>query len=239
MQIGLATLSQVNLGELQAILAHEFGHYTQHDPFYTRFIFQVTASLDHSLAVMQASAGFMNYINPFFWFYWLYLRAYALLASGFSRSREFLADRRAVSVFGKESFCSGLVKAAVDGHLMEQMLMPNIQAAFQAGETLRNVFEVSRAYTEDAEFPQVREKALEELRGAKPGWFDSHPTYSERLTAIERFTDAPEYSDARPARHLLSEPDEVEVKLTDMLTGIIRDANEMMLAMQQGGDAAG
>ena len=60
-----------------------------------------------------------NYINPFFGFWWLYLRAYTLLADGFSPTREFLADRRADAAYGKQAFVSGLTRMSVDGALFE------------------------------------------------------------------------------------------------------------------------
>lgn len=103
MEIGISTLTQLTTSELKSILAHEYGHFTHQDPFYTRFISQVTISLANSLAVMNAAGGVANFINPFYWFYWLYLRAYALLASGFSRSR-FTSTFRFAAMAGRDWF---------------------------------------------------------------------------------------------------------------------------------------
>ena len=72
--LGLATLRYLSISELKAILAHEYGHCSRHDPAYGRFIRQVTLSNEQALANIAAYMGQMNYVNPFFGFFWLYQR---------------------------------------------------------------------------------------------------------------------------------------------------------------------
>ncbi len=224
MEIGMATMSNLTTSEFKTILAHEFGHFTHQDPFYTRFISQVTASLATSLAVMDAAGGATNYVNPFYWFYWLYLRAYALLASGFSRSREFLADRRAVLAYDKESFISGLTKAAVEGAILEGTAVHNIQSALGDGNSFVNVFDALREYRKQPVVAEAHEEALKHLHETKPSWYDSHPTYSERVTAVERFPCPQEAPDLSPATNVLSGLEQVEEELTELLTHGIYEA---------------
>src|SRR5581483_688516 len=59
---------------------------------------------------MGQAGGKLNYINPVCWALLWYYRAYSLLAAGFSRSREFLANRMAASLYGKDAFIQGLKK---------------------------------------------------------------------------------------------------------------------------------
>jgi hypothetical protein len=59
---------------------------------------------------------------------------------------------------------------------------------------------------------------LEELNQRKPRWLDTHPTFSERLAAIAQFPDLPANEESEPAIELLSEPQAVEAKLTELLT---------------------
>jgi Zn-dependent protease with chaperone function len=227
MEIGIATLSNLTTSEFKSISAHEFGHFTNQDPFYTRFISQVTASLLTSLAVMDTAGGLINYLNPFYWFYWLYLRAYALLASGFSRSREFLADRRAVLAYGKESFISGLTKAAVDGTILEGAVVYNIQVALREGKSFVNVFDALCEYRKQPDVAEAHEEVLKNLHESKPSWYDSHPSYSERVTAVERFPLSQEAPDVSPATSVLSGLEQIEEELTELMTRGVYEAMQV------------
>jgi Zn-dependent protease with chaperone function len=224
MELGIATLPHLTTSEFKSILAHEYGHFTHQDPFYSRFISQVTGSLANSLAVLNAAGGVANYVNPFYWFYWLYLRAYALLAAGFSRSREYLADRRAVLAYGKEAFIGGLTKATVEGVLFEQTSVPSIKNSLASGQAFVNVFEAYRQFREKPELTDAHQQVLDGIRSAKPGWFDSHPTYSERLVAIDRFPARSGDLDTSSASSLLPELTGVEEQLTALLTCYIAQA---------------
>jgi Zn-dependent protease with chaperone function/tetratricopeptide (TPR) repeat protein len=218
LDIGISTLPLLTRSEFQSILAHEYGHFTQNDPFYSRFIFQVSASLTTSLAVMSAAGGFLNHINPFYWFWWLYLRAYTLLANGFSRSREFLADREAVAAYGKRPFVSGLTKASVDGVLFESTVYVNIQHQLGQGRTFINIFDAFRQHRQGTEMTESRERLLEQLRRQKPRWLDTHPTFSERIAAVSHFPDAGLPDEDPPASELLDDPQAMEAELTNVLT---------------------
>jgi Zn-dependent protease with chaperone function len=224
LEIGISTLPLLSREEFQSILAHEYGHFSRNDTFYGRFIFQVSASLAISLAVMSAAGGILNYINPFYWFWWFYLRAYTLLANGFSRSREFLADRHAAAAYGKQAFVSGLTKVSVDGVLFESTVYSNIRQLLSQGKAFTNAFGAFRHFRDGTEIVQSRERLLDHMRQTKPKWLDTHPTFSERLAAISDFPDLAPTGDTEPAIELLSDPQAVEAKLTDLLTGYVHEA---------------
>jgi Zn-dependent protease with chaperone function/tetratricopeptide (TPR) repeat protein len=218
LEIGISTLPLLTREEFKSILAHEYGHFTHKDPFYSRFIFQVSASLATSLAVMNAAGGVLNYINPFYWFWWLYLRAYTLLATGFSRSREFLADRRAAAAYGKQALVSGLTKVSVDGVLFESTVYANVLHLLGQGKAFTNAFDAFRHFREGTEMVESRERLLEKMRQTRPRWFDTHPTLSERLAAVADFPDAESPADTDAAIELLSDHQAVEADLTEVLT---------------------
>lgn len=218
LQLGVSILPWLTMSEFRSILAHEYAHFSHRDPFFGRFIFQVNASLFNSLSVMQAAAGSLNYVNPFYGLYWLYLRAYNLLSAGYSRSREFLADRRALSAYGRQPFVSGLTKIYQEGELFDAFAVNNIQQLLAANSEFVNVFDSYRDYRELPEAAEIRSNLLEHARQRKSNWFDSHPTYLERLTAAECFPISEEYADPSSALELLSSSREVEESLTRILT---------------------
>jgi Zn-dependent protease with chaperone function len=217
-EIGIPTFSQVTRLEFKSILAHEYGHFSHRDPLYGRFISRVTESLAYAMDAMNAAGGVLTYVNPFYWFYWLYLRAYILLAAGFSRSREFLADRRAVAAFGKEAFVSGLTKISVDGRLFTDAAVRSIRHELSRGRTYQNFFESFRQFRDQPEIAETRRKLLDAARETKPRWFDTHPTGSERIAAVSLFPDSGAPLDARPAADLLADLPRIEEQLTDILT---------------------
>ena len=223
LELGISTLPLLSREEFCSILAHEYGHFSHNDTFYSRFIFQVSASLATSLAVMSAAGGILNYINPFYGFWWLYLRAYTLLANGFSRSREFLADRQAVGAYGKTAFVSGLTKVSVDGAMFDSIICENIQELLSQGKAFTNAFGAFRNWREQTETVDSRARFLEKLRQTKPGWLDTHPTFSECLAAIADFPDTSPSAENAPAIELISEHETLEAKLTGMLTSLVHD----------------
>ena len=219
LEVGIVALRLVTTREFKAILAHEYGHFTHNDPYYGRFIFQVSCSLASSLEVMSAAGGVLNMINPFHWFWWLYLKAYGLLSTGFSRSREFLADRRAVLAYGKDTFVAGLTKVLVDGPLFQPIIHAKIQQMLVQGRTSDNVFEAFSRLRESTVLADSHEERLSKLREEKPSWFDNHPSFSERLAAVADFPDGDASSiEAEPAEELISDLQAVEARLTRILT---------------------
>src|SRR5262249_1306439 len=124
--LGLCNMHFLTVSELKAILAHEYAHFSHSDTFYSRFIYQVSLSLALTMDGMARRGGILTYFNPFYWFFWCYLKSYALLSSGYSRSREFLADRMACSLYGADVFMKGLEKVVIDSGLFEATIYYNI-----------------------------------------------------------------------------------------------------------------
>jgi hypothetical protein len=67
---------------------------------------------------------------------------------------------------------------------------------------------------------ESRERMLEELRKTKAKWFDTHPTFSERIAAVADFPDAaaPSPGGTELAIELITDHPAVEAELTDILT---------------------
>jgi Zn-dependent protease with chaperone function len=218
--LGMSTMRYLTISELKAILAHEYGHFSHKDTFYSRFIYQVTASIEQALDGMGRAGGQLNYVNPFFWCLYGYYRAYSLLAAGFSRSREFLADRMAVSLYGKDAFVSGLTKVAADGALFESTMFASASSLLAENKSFSNVYEAFDKFRSDEPGGQEREKLYQKLLEEEGSLFASHPTLSERVEAILPFPDAPQQETAA-ALELFEQPEEIEQELTEFLTGYV------------------
>ena len=218
LSLGLATIESLTIDEFKSILAHEYAHFSHRDTFYSRFIQQVAISISTALGGMGAAGGSFNYVNPFFWFFWLYYHAYSLLSCGFSRSREFLADRMAVSLYGRSTFESALTKVAVEGTLFQATIYPAVASLLMEGKALENIYETFRKLNGEQITTSDREQLRQSLQERKSAWFATHPTIPERFRAIEPFPDIPPV-EPQSALDLFDDVPGLEKSLTDYLTG--------------------
>jgi len=218
MTLGLSSLQLLTVSELKAILAHEYAHFSHSDTANSRFIHQVTISIEDALEFMGSQLGYWNYVNPFYWFFYLYYRAYNMLAAGFSRTREYLADRMAVAHYGKTAFTDGLTKVATFGQLFENTAHHNIRSLLVEGKAFENVYEALRTLNEK-DFPEEeRTKLQKRLDEERPSQFATHPTFRQRMAAIEEFPDQAPAENA-PALSLVDDVEGLEKALTEYLTG--------------------
>jgi Zn-dependent protease with chaperone function len=218
--LGLSTLHFLTVGELKAILAHEYAHFSHRDTFYSRFIYQVTLTIREALQGMAQAGGSYNYVNPFYWFLVLYYKAYSLLAAGFSRSREFLADRMAASLYGSDVFTSALTRVSTDGALFEMTMYDHVNQLLAQGKAFVNLYVAFRDLRDKHIGPAEREELYKKLLEEKESLFASHPTFGERIAAVAPLPKAAA-PDTSPALGLFDNAEEVEKELTDFLTGYV------------------
>lgn len=213
--LGLSTMHFLTLSELRSILAHEYAHFSHRDTFYSRFIYQVHLSIEQALQGMGAAGGPLNYVNPFFWFLYLYYKCYTLLSAGFSRSREFLADRMASHLYGSDVFASALTKVSTDGTLFEMTMYDSIAQLLEKQQAFVNMYDAFREHAQGA--GQQREELYQKLLTEKESLFATHPTFGERIDAVASLPFASQV-DSTPARELFDNPQEIEKELTLFLT---------------------
>jgi len=230
--LGLSTMHFLTVSELKAILAHEYAHFSHRDTFYSRFIYQVHLSIEHALGGMADAIGKLNYVNPFYWFLWLYYKAYSLLAAGHSRSREFLADRMASSLYGADVFTSALTKVCTDGTLFEMTIYDNISRLLEEDKGFVNMYEAFRSFRNEQLNEQEREELYQKLLDEKGSLFASHPTFGERVEAIATMPRA-EQTDTTSALQLFPNPEEIEKELTDFLTGFMHHVRQLQMQSAQ------
>jgi Zn-dependent protease with chaperone function len=219
--LGLSTMHYLSLGELKAILAHEYAHFSHSDTFYSRFIYQVQLSIQQTLNGMGASGGHLNYVNPFYWFLYLYHKAYTLLSSGFSRSREYLADRMACTLYGPDTFTRALSKVSTDGTLFEMTIYDNIGKLLDEDRAFVNMYTAFRTFRDEQISGKDREELYEKLLAEKESLFASHPTFKERIDAVAQLP-AVANTETEPALSLFDNVEELEKELTDFMTGYIQ-----------------
>jgi Zn-dependent protease with chaperone function len=217
LSLGLGAMPSLSVDELKSILAHEYAHFSHSDTFYSRFIQQVSLSIATALGGMAAAGGALNYVNPFYWFFWLYYHAYSLLSRSFWRSREYLADRMAVGLYGRSTFRSALEKVVVDGTLFESTAFPLVSLTLAGGNALENMYDAFRRLDGELVTAEDRDRLRQSLLKKKSAWFATHPSIAERFRAVETFPDLPP-REPQPALDLFDDVPALERELTDYVT---------------------
>lgn len=215
--LGLCVMSFLTVGELKGILAHEFAHFSHADTVWSRFLFQVTLSRRIVLRDMARTGGWVTWFNPFYLFFWCFGRSYDLLAAGFSRSREFLADRMACVLFGSDVFVSGLRKVCTDGSHFERVIYDNIARLLRRNQAFVNMYLAFRRHRDENLTAEQRSGRDRDLLAGEPSLFASHPTFGERVRACRRLPPAL-FTDDASALSLFDDIERIECELTDFLT---------------------
>ncbi len=218
--LGLCMMPYLTITELKSILAHEYAHFSHQDTMYNRFVAQVSLAIGKARQGMAETGGWVTWINPFYWFFFLYAKSYALLSSGFSRSREYLADRMACCLYGGDVFVTALQKAITEGSLFEITIYENIIRKLEKGKAYVNAYEEFRKFRNGGLTTEELEQFSRKIIQEKPSLFASHPTFAERVEAAKALPRSSK-KDTVAARSLFEKPDEIEKELTDFLTGYV------------------
>src|SRR5207249_4864613 len=134
---------------------------------------------------------------PFFWFFWLYSKSYNLLSAGFSRSREFLADRMACVLYGTDVFTIALRKVCTAGMHFQTIIHKNIVSLLQQNQAFVNMYLAFRKLRDEVLTNEERKRLDQQFLAEKNSLFASHPTFRERLTAAKRLPRAGQKEDAK------------------------------------------
>ncbi|MFC1754814.1 M48 family metalloprotease [Thermoproteota archaeon] len=196
LELGIPALQDLKLEEFKAILAHEYGHFSNRDTQWSRFTYSMGSSLTSTLNATPGPAreGPVNiihlvmYINPAYWMMLIYVKLYFKITNGFSRVREVMADIHAMEVYGGKTFSEGLMRVAMNSVIFNSLERMQIVPMFLKGKVSLNMSGLmSDAYTraKKADFDKLKNELLK--HGAKHDEYDSHPALKTRLDYSTKF----------------------------------------------------
>ncbi|NUT91857.1 MAG: M48 family metalloprotease, partial [Saccharothrix sp.] len=175
MVVGFPLFTCLTEDQFTAVLAHELGHFGNHDTRLGGLVHSGRAALARILAGLAGSTGYRAAVAEVIA---AYAHLYLTVSGAVSRRQEFAADAVAARVAGSHAAASALravpfVRAAWTAFL-EQRLRP----AGSAGLLPRDVLAGFTRWWA-VERPDVEPEPL------VAGRFDSHPPLAERIAAIE------------------------------------------------------
>ncbi|KZS40969.1 hypothetical protein AWE51_24530 [Aquimarina aggregata] len=243
--IGLGLVNGLNLTEFKAVLAHEFGHFSQSSMRLGSYVYMTNRiiydmvnerdSWDHTLESMKNSdiriAIFAWLLMPAVWttrqLMILIYKGINILQSSLSRQMEYHADLVAVSVTGSDAIVNGLYKLDATSQAFN-FASEHIYSAIQDKKyTTDLLYHHTRAYEYLKETQQeFKEKLLENCNHQRvfledddaniPNMYASHPSgYKREDNAKKKYIKGVE--DARSPWILFGDKDALCEKVTKNL----------------------
>jgi Zn-dependent protease with chaperone function len=179
--MGMGAMNYLTTDQLKSILAHEYGHFSNRDTFFSRFIYRVSSSYHAILGELGGSK--LQYVNPCYWLLRGYVAIYEMISASFSRRREFAADRFAVEAYGQKLFGGALVAAHVEGAFFNQVGVGEVLRLAGEGKGFKNLYHFvgSTRKNLDREHPESTAEVTKGILSTRTGMFDSHPSLRERI----------------------------------------------------------
>ena len=218
--LGLGTLPGMSRGQLRAILAHEYGHFSNRDTAGGTLVRRVQVSivgLGRSLAGRRVA----SWLNPAWIFVYIFQRIFLRITLGASRLQEVLADRYAVMAFGVRDFSDGLIHVVRQSLIFGPAVQQEIETAYAEKRGLHNVYQSPAA--NEANIGASLEARLNQVRARPTSAYDSHPAIDDRLRLVKQL-GAPLVvaDDMRPAWELINNPEALQVEMTKVIQDRLR-----------------
>lgn len=175
--LGIGVLEGLKLGPFKAIMAHEYGHFSNQDTAGGGFALAVRRSL-FTMGEHLAEGGAAEWYNPAWLFFQGFHRVFLRISQGASRLQEVLADRWAAFTYGATAFEQGL------RHVIERSVYFNAHANAALGTAVQTQLPVTNLYqfeTSALAGESDLKQEIEEALRAEPSPYDSHPSPVDRF----------------------------------------------------------
>jgi Zn-dependent protease with chaperone function len=210
--LGIGVLEGLKIGPLKAILAHEYGHFSNKDTAGGGFALGVRRSL-YRMAMNLAQGGAAAWYNPAWLFVLGFQRVFLRISQGASRLQEVLADRWAAFAYGPDFFEQGLRHVIRRDILFNAHAQATLNEVVQAKGALANLYAYQPSSQPDA---GTVESELEAALNREPSPYDSHPAPMDRFrwTRVLTATGRPSPEDGEESWTLFRDREVLERRLT-------------------------
>lgn len=179
---GLGAIEDMKTIHLKAILAHEYGHFSNRDTAGGGLALVVRNAI-HSMARELAIRGQARPYNPAWLFINAYYRIYLRITLGASRLQEILADRYAALAYGSQNLADALQFVVKRSLAFDLQTNTEINVALKENRAFSSFYALP-ALEGDAQ--QAVEKKYAELAQRPTTHYDSHPSLKDRFAYLER-----------------------------------------------------
>jgi Zn-dependent protease with chaperone function len=208
--LGVGVLDGMTVPQLRAVLAHEYGHFSNRDTAGGDAAARVRAALLTAVMRIAASGG-ASALNPAWHFLRIFFALFERVALGASRLQEVMADRFAAGLYGGAVFAEGLshiVRRTVEFGAETNAV---IQVAGQHRRAIANLYAPPTAGTID--FVQVEQEITKTMTETGSP-YDSHPPVERRIAWVAAFESPPGAAADGPAWTLFPDRARIEAEMT-------------------------
>jgi Zn-dependent protease with chaperone function len=200
MGIGLPLMQVLTVSELEAVLAHEFGHYYGGDTKLGPWVYSTYNAISRTLESL--GGGFTQI--PFK----LYGNMFMRVSQGVSRQQEYTADAFAARIAGPRPLIAALRKIHGEAPAFQQYWGAYVAPVLQSGHLPPITAGFKSLHSEKLQ-TQMDEYVDEQMEKDEGDVHDSHPPLRDRIAALEKIDVAIETNDA-PAIDLIRQVSVIE-----------------------------
>jgi Zn-dependent protease with chaperone function len=175
--VGAAVLNGFSQNAFRAVLAHEYGHFSNRDTAGGDIAFRVNSDIVR-LAESMALGGTATFYNIAFQFLRFYHFLFRRITHGASRLQEILADRVAVHEYGADAFREGLTHVIRRDIEFNHVAEKEINAAFSSNRAMQNLYEMTE---QNEEIKKDLEQQYNENVARPTTEDDTHPSPQDRF----------------------------------------------------------
>jgi Zn-dependent protease with chaperone function len=252
LQIGLGLVNTINLGEFKAVVAHEFGHFSQNSMKLGSFVYQVNRIIHNMLFDNNSYTSILNTwanLSGVFQLFahitvgilraiqWILRQMYGFINKkylGLSREMEFHADAVAAGASGGNNLASALRRIEVSG-LAFQLMIDKYNDLWKEKRISANAYpdqlsvlqQLAREWELPIEgsLPVVTGSSFLSSNYTRVNFKDqwaSHPATEDRIRHLEAL-GVNAAPDSRPAWLLFSSSETIQQELTGKLYEGVND----------------
>lgn len=244
--IGLGLVNSLTLSEFKAVMAHEFGHFSQRSMKLGSFVYNVNKAIYNMLYENKDYSNFLQKWGNLHWaigiFVWLTIQIveaiqqilqsmYSLINKnymGLSREMEFHADAVAASVSGSNSLIAALQKIEISDMCYQTVLLKadeligekaRMQNVYQNHDEVMATYALHNNLPLQNNTPVADEEFFKKFQYHKiniTNQWASHPPREERGRHLLQL-DIKAVNDNRPAWVVFSKPEELQQQLSAVL----------------------
>lgn len=179
--LGVANLNGFKQSAFIAVLAHEYGHFSNRDTAGGDVAFIVNTDMMR-LAEAIVMSGTNTIYNVAFHFIRVYHFLFRRITHGATRLQETLADRVAAHHYGVEAFREGLTHVVRREIEFNYLSLKEINSARSSSRAFNSLYDLS---TDESSSEDI-EIQVEEALNRKTTDDDTHPSPQDRFRMIER-----------------------------------------------------
>lgn len=258
LQIGVGLINSVSELELKAILAHEFGHFSQRSMKVGSYVYNVNKILQDMLYnndSYNSIAQSWGSVNGYFAFFtgiaikivegiqWVLRQVYQVVNLNYyalSRQMEFHADAVAASVTGSQPLITSLLRLDLASHSFNKVLdyysskIPESIATknvYEQQTLVMNFIAKKSKLQVHNDLPQLTADFLNRYDKSKlviENKWDTHPSNEDRISELQKLNIETTQDNIRLATCLLHNRADLQKKFTDRLFSAISYSNDVV-----------